>query len=140
MPNIVEQRRRSHDCLIRLGDGDGVFGLAKERQRPSRQVVGAERVLEPGVGGSGINEVGPTELPDVPKTLEYVGVDKRQRQVIDADVVPDGIAQNLEAPGPSLAGAFRQPFGPAFLIAASTFSNFSKLSRNIAASFFACAS
>ena len=57
----------------------------------------AQRVLEPRVSGARIYQVCPSKLPDVPKALKDFGVDQLQRQVIDADVVPDGIAQNLEA-------------------------------------------
>ncbi len=91
--------------------------------------------------GAWVNEVRPSELTNVSQSLEYLGIDELERQVVDADVVPDGVAQNLEAHRPtSLWFARRQPFGPAFLIAVSTLPNFAKFSRNIVASFFACPS
>ena len=74
------------------------------------------------------------------KALKDFGVDERERQLVDSNVVPDGVAQNLEAHSPSLGPGRRQPFGPAFFVAASTFPIFSKFSRNMPASFLACAS
>jgi hypothetical protein len=66
----------------------------------------AQCVLEARVSCTGINEVGPTELPNVAKPLKNFGVDELQRQLVDADVVPDGVAQNLEARSPLIL------FGP----------------------------
>src|SRR5258706_3237941 len=103
-------------------------------------MMGAERVLEPRVGRARIDEVRPPELPHVPKALKDFGVDERERQLVDSNVVPDRVAQNLEAHSPSLGPGWRQPFGPAFFVAASTFPIFSKFSRNMPASFLACAS
>src|SRR5688572_14798245 len=104
-------------------------------------MVCPQRVLESSVGGAGIYEIGPAKLPDVPKSLDDVRVDESERELVDSDVVPDGVAQYLGAHAavPIRRGR-RQPFGPAFLIAASTLPNFSKFLRNISASFFACAS
>jgi hypothetical protein len=100
----------------------------------------AERVLKARVGRAGINEVRPSELTDVPKALKDFRVDERERQLVDTNFFSDGVAQNLEAHSPSLAPVWRQPFGPAFFVAASTFPIFSKFSRNMSASFLACAS
>src|SRR5688572_16680788 len=101
----------------------------------------AERVLEPCVSGAGIDQIRPAKLTNVSEALDYVGVDESEGELVDSDVVPDGAAQYLEAHTtvPAFRG-WRQPFGPAFLIAASTLPNFSKFLRNISASFFACAS
>src|SRR5687768_1027091 len=103
-------------------------------------MVRPQRVLESSVGGAGIYEIGPAKLPDVPKSLDDVGVDESERELVDSDVVPDGVAQYLEAHAVPIPRARRQPFGPAFLIAASTLPNFSKFLRNISASLIACAS
>src|SRR5712691_12117097 len=102
--------------------------------------MSAKRVLEPRVRGARVDEVGPTELAYVSEPLKDLCIDELERQLVDTNVVPDGVAQNLEAHGPSLAPGWRQPFGPAFLVAASTLPIFSKFSRNMPASFFACAS
>ena len=100
----------------------------------------AERMLESRVRRSGIDEIRPTELANVAETLEDFGVDELKGQLVDADVVPDRVAQDLESHAPLVSLVSRQAFGPAFLIAVSTSPNFSKLSRNMPASFFACAS
>jgi hypothetical protein len=101
-------------------------------------MVRAERVLEAGVCSTGINEVCPSELTDIPESLKDFRVYEVERELVDPNVVPDWIAQDLEPHGPSLCG--RYPFGPAFFVADSTLPNFSKFSRNILARFFACAS
>jgi hypothetical protein len=61
----------------------------------------AERVLEAGVSRAGINQICPAKLPDVTQTLKNLGVDELERQLVDADVIPDGVAQDLEADRPS---------------------------------------
>lgn len=138
--DVVEQRRRPDYRLVDFSDRRRVFGFAKERQRATREVVGAECVLESRVGRAGVDEVSPTELANVSEPLKDFGVDERERQLVDTNVVPDRVAQNLEANRPSLASDWRQPFGPAFFVAASTLPTLSKFSLNMPASFFACAS
>ena len=53
--------------------------------------------------GAWVNEVRPSELTNVSESLEYLGIDELERQVVDADVVPDGVAQNLEPRRPLIA-------------------------------------
>src|SRR5258705_3267745 len=138
--NIVQQCRCSNHRLLGLTDRRRILRFAKERQRAAREVVRAECVLEARVGGTGIHEVGPAKLPNVSESLKDFGINEPEGKLIDPDVVPDGVAQNLEAHSPFGPRRWRQPFGPAFFVAASTVPNFSKFWRNIAASFFACAS
>src|SRR6478752_9225888 len=99
----------------------------------------AKCVLESRMCRSRIDEIRPTELANVAETLKDFGVDELKSQLVDSDVVPDRVAQDLESHAPLISRVSRQPFGPAFLIAVSTSPNFSKLSRNMPASFFACA-
>src|SRR6266480_1115934 len=103
-------------------------------------MVGAQCVLEARMRRARINEIRPPKLADVSEPLKDFRIHEREREFVDADVVPDGVAQNLEAHRPSLSLWVRQPFGPAFFVAASTVPNFAKFSRNMAASFFAWAS
>ena len=63
-------------------------------------MVRAQCMLEPRVRCTGINEVRPAELTHVAKALKNFSVDELKRQLVDADVVPDGVAQNLEARSP----------------------------------------
>jgi hypothetical protein len=101
-------------------------------------MVCAEGVLEAGMSGAGINEIRPPQLPHVSEPLKDIRIYEIERELIDPNVIPDRVAQDLEAHGPSLRG--RYPFGPAFFVPESTLPNFSKFSRNIFARFFACAS
>ena len=98
--DVVEQRRGPDDRLLLLADRGGVFRFAKERERASREVVGAERVLESRVCRARIDEVRPSELADVPESLKDFGVDEAERELVDANVIPDGVAQDLEVHGP----------------------------------------
>ena len=41
----------------------------------------------------------PAELANVPQALKCPGVDERERELVDADVVPERVAQNLESHG-----------------------------------------
>jgi hypothetical protein len=66
-------------------------------------MVRAQRVLEPRVGGAGIDQVRPAKLADVAKALKYFGVDELESQLVDADVVPDGVAQNFKTRRPLIA-------------------------------------
>ena len=135
--DVVKEGRGTDYRLLVLTDRGGIFRFAKERQSASGKMMRSQSVLEPGMRRAGVDEISPTELADVSQSLEDLGVDKAESQRVDADVVPDGVAQYLEVHGPRCA---RYPFGPAFLIAGSTLPNFSKFSRNMPASFFACAS
>src|SRR5436309_7936471 len=90
--DVVKERGRPHDRLFFFADRNRIGRLAEERQRPPREVMGAERVLESGVGCARVDEVRPTELADVPQALKDVGVDELERQLVDSNVVPDGVA------------------------------------------------
>src|SRR6476661_7445968 len=136
MADVVKERGGPNYRLLVLTDRCCVFRFAKERQSAPGKVMRSQSVLEPGVRRAGVDEICPSELADVSQSLEDLGVDKAECQRVAADVVPDGVAQYLEVHCPRCA---RYPFGPAFLIAGSTLPNFSKFSRNMPASFLACA-
>ena len=51
-------------------------------------MVGAEGVLESGVGSSGIDQEGVPDLTDVAEALNGGCVECKERRFIDADVVP----------------------------------------------------
>ena len=120
----------------------------ERREGALGQVVGAERVLEPGVGGAGIDEKGVAQLADVAKALDRGCVERGQRHSIERDVVPERVADDLvvashvELRAARLArNSCRLSCGPAAITAASTpLANASKFFLNISASFFACAS
>jgi hypothetical protein len=137
VPNVVKERRRSDDGLLLFADRYRVAGLAKERQGASREMVRAKSVLESRVRSAGIYQVRPAKLTHVTQALENLGVYELERQLIDSNVIPDRVAQDLESHARASVWGPRYCFGPAFLIAVSTSPNFSKFSRNIPASFFA---
>ena len=60
-------------------------------------MVGAEGVLEAGMSGARVDEEGVTELPDVAQTLEGGGVHHPHRGRLQADVVPERVADDLGA-------------------------------------------
>src|SRR5215210_698241 len=96
MSDVVKERRRPDYCLLLLADRSRVLGFAKERQSAPRKVVGSECVLEPRVRRARVDEVCPSQLTDISQALEHVCVDKVERQLIDTNVIPDGVAQYLE--------------------------------------------
>ena len=67
----------------------------KRGERPAGEVIGAERVLEPGVRGAGVDEERVTELAHVAQALERRGVDRRRRGRLEPDVVPERIADDF---------------------------------------------
>src|SRR5690606_12018891 len=60
-----------------------------------RQMVHAEGVVEPGVGGSWVHQVRPPELPDVAQALELRRVDDPEGGRIETDGVPERIPDGL---------------------------------------------
>src|SRR5882762_5568732 len=74
----VMQQRRELDLQL-LGDTTG-------------KMVRTERVLKPGVRGARVHEKRVTELPDVPQTLERRRIDDGERLGLEANVVPERVA------------------------------------------------
>src|SRR2546430_92713 len=93
------------------------------------KMVCTERVLKPGMRGARVNEKCVTELPDVPQALERRRIDDGERLGLEADVVPQRVANDLE---------LTQVLGPAPRTLTGTSSaNCSKFFRKRAVSFFA---
>src|SRR5258705_356537 len=114
MPDVVQQRG---ELYLEL------FGYA------AGKMVRAECVLKPGVRGARVNEKRVAELPDVPQTLKRRCVDDRERFGLEADVVPQRVANDLE---------LTQVFGPASRTLTGTSSaNCSKFLRKRAVRLFA---
>ena len=134
--DIVEQGGEPDGQTVTRIDPGQLATLLQRRERPSGQVVGAEGVLESGMGGAGIDEKGVAELSDVAEPLDRRRIEHELRRAVEADVVPERVADDLEVVPP-----FHQAVGPALTTASGTSPlNCSKLSRNMPASFFACAS
>jgi hypothetical protein len=51
---------------------------------------------------AGIDEIRPAQLTDVSEALKNFRVGELESQLVDTNVIPDRVAQNLEAHGPSL--------------------------------------
>ena len=99
VPDVVEQGGEpDRETVV----GRHVLELApflQAREGAARQVVGAEGVLEPGVGGAGIDEEGVADLADVAQPLHRRRVQREERGAVEADVVPEGIADDFEVFG-----------------------------------------
>ena len=59
-------------------------------------MIGAEGVLEAGVGGPGVDEVGEAKLSDVAQALHGIRVEQSQRERLDTDVIPKRIPDDLD--------------------------------------------
>src|SRR5258708_7439364 len=84
--------------------------------------VRAERVFKARVACARVDEEGEPQLPHVAQALERRRVDEPQREWIDADVVPQRVADDFQAFGPA-----------AFTASEANDPNFSKFFLNISA-------
>src|SRR5438034_510105 len=82
--------------VLRVARVQAVAGLLELGESPAGKVIGAEHVLEAGVRGARIDEEGVPELPDVPQALHRGRVDDSQRLGLQADVIPQRVADDLE--------------------------------------------
>ncbi len=60
-------------------------------------MIRTERVLEAAVRGAGVHEEGVAELADVTEPLDGGRVDHREGVGVESDVVPQRVADDLEA-------------------------------------------
>ena len=89
MTDVVQERRQpDHKPFIGIE-------LTELRDDPARQMISAQSVLEPSVGGAGIDEERVTELADVSQSLYGRCVENRERLGLEADVVPERVANDL---------------------------------------------
>ena len=93
--DVVQQRGHADCQALLLGRGAQLAQLVEGGQRSPRQVIGAECVLETGVGGAGVDQEGMAELADVAEALNRGRVESKQRRVVDPDVVPERVADDL---------------------------------------------
>ena len=92
--DVVQQRGQLDQQGVGLADLGGVL-RAQRRDGAPRQMVSAERMLEPAVGGAGIDEESVPELPDVAQPLEGGRVDHPQGGGLEPDVLPEQVADDL---------------------------------------------
>ena len=79
--DVVQQRRQPDIAILGY---------------PPGEMIRAERMLEPRVCRAGINEKCMPELPHVPQALKRRGIDNGQSLGLEADVVPEGVANDLK--------------------------------------------
>jgi hypothetical protein len=112
MPDVVEQGRQAY--------GPSLFRSAMPElgDDATREMIGAQRVLEARVRGTGIDEKRVAELANVAEPLERGSIEDGKRLRLEADVVPERVANDLE-----LAGAGAQDSGTISLNCSKFFSN-----------------
>ena len=96
VPDVVKQGREPDREAVVLRHEVDLAALLQARQRPPGQVIRAEGVLESGVRGAGIDQERMPHLADVAEPLDRRRVQRQQRGAIQADVVPEGVANDLE--------------------------------------------
>ena len=97
MPDVVQQGGEAGGQAVVLARRVEFAPLGEGGQGGLGQVIGAEGVLEAGVGGAGIDQEGVAQLSDVPEALQGGRVEHAQRRPVEADVVPERVADDLEA-------------------------------------------
>src|SRR5687767_752797 len=94
MSDVMQERRRGDDRALARIDPCELAALGQEGEGAPGEMIRAERVLEARVSGTGIDEVGEPELANVAQPLERGRVDEANGDVIDADVVPERVADD----------------------------------------------
>ena len=93
--DVMKQRGRPHDGIVASAERPA-FALGEQGQRTAGQMVRAQCVLEARMGRAGVHEVRQPQLTHVAQSLHDTGVDQPHREVIDPDVVPQRVADDLE--------------------------------------------
>ena len=97
VPDVVQQGGQAGGEPVLFGDRLEFPALGERGQRRLGEVIRAEGVLEAGVGGAGIDEEGVAELAHVAKALDGGRIEHAQRRTVQPDVVPQRVANDLEA-------------------------------------------
>ena len=92
MADVVQESGSLRDRALLERDTRQLTALVEKRDGESGQVICAERVLEAGVRGAGVDEVRQPELPNVSEPLENGRVDELHGQRVDTDVVPQRVS------------------------------------------------
>ena len=118
MPHVVQQGGQPHRQPVFHRHGAELASLLERGERALGQVIGAECVLESGVGRTGVNEEGMSDLSHVAEPLDGRGVQGEQRRPVEPDVVPQWISNDLDVGVRRLS-----PFGTASAPATPTLSH-----------------
>ena len=89
VPDVVQQRRQPNDQAVVALD------LPQLGNDAACQVIGTEGMLKACVCGARIDEKRVTELPDIAQALYGRCVQDRQRLWLEADVVPERVADDF---------------------------------------------
>ena len=96
VPDVVQQRRHANQHALVATERRVVLVLLEQRQRATGEVIRAQGVLEARMSCAGIDEEGQPELANVSEPLESRRIDQLEGERIEADVVPERIANDLD--------------------------------------------
>ena len=91
----MQQGGRPHDLLGTRIDALEGSPFFEQAQGDPGKVPGPERVLESGMRRARIHQERETQLAHIAQPLDDGRFEERQRERIEADVVPEWIAKNL---------------------------------------------
>tara|TARA_Y100000588_G_scaffold251535_1_gene266019 strand:+ start:2032 stop:2349 length:318 start_codon:yes stop_codon:yes gene_type:complete len=95
VPEVVEEAGRKEDADIIVGQVEARVGSQELLYELPREMIDAERVFEPRVTGTRIDEENVAKLGDVAEALEVFRVDQLDQIVWYVNVTPDGIPNGL---------------------------------------------
>jgi hypothetical protein len=98
--DVVQECRHPRQHAFVAADRLVVVLLLEQGQGTTGEVIGAKRVLEPGVSGARVHQEREAELAYVAQPLERWRVDQLGRQGVEPDVVPERIADDFHGHGP----------------------------------------
>jgi len=97
MPDVVQQRRRLDQPAIEGRDLRQFPRVLEGAHGEPGEVEGAQRMFEAGVRRAGIDQMRQAELAHVAQPLERRRVEEPEIGPLDADVVPERIAQRRQS-------------------------------------------
>jgi hypothetical protein len=109
--DVVEEGGVGDEFRPRLRLGRQGTAFPEKPKGGSRQVVDPQGVVEPGMGGPGIDQVGKAQLPDVAKPLVRRGVHQSNRHGVEANGVPERIPDDPGSGGVLHGPSLRRPRG-----------------------------
>jgi hypothetical protein len=94
--DIVKQGGQPYRETAFFRDRVQLAPLLQRRQRQLGQMIGTKGVLESGMGGTGIDQEGVTQLANIAEALDRRRIDQPHNTAIHPDVIPEWIADNLK--------------------------------------------
>jgi hypothetical protein len=93
--DVVEQRRHSDCEAVFRRRGPDLAELLECGERTAGQVVGTQSMLEPRMGRAGVHQESVPDLADIAETLDGGGVQREKGRPVEANVVPEWIADHF---------------------------------------------